>query len=57
MNIYIFSLLVGYSLSGVDHAIGTLHSYFKKTTGHLKYVFTDIPNNYYLKKYADLGFM
>ena len=55
MNIYIFSLLVGYSFSGVDHSIGTLHSYFKKTKAPLKYVFTDIPNNYFLEKYADLG--
>lgn len=55
MNIYIFSLLVGYAVSGVDHSIGTLHSYFKKVKFPLKYVFTDIPDNHNLKKYSDLG--
>lgn len=55
MNIYIFSLLVGYEISGVDHSIGTLHTFFKQLQTPLKYVFTEIPTNTALKNYTDIG--
>ena len=55
MSIYIFTLLVGYELSGVDHAIGKLHAFFKKTEAPLKYVFSEIPSNEALKRYTDMG--
>lgn len=55
MSIYIFSLLVGYEVSGVDNSIGTLHTFLKKLKAPLKYVFTEIPNNTALKCYTDLG--
>ncbi len=55
MSIYIFSLLVDYEISGVDHAIGILHTFLKKSEMPLKYVYTDIPSNDSLKNYTDLG--
>ena len=55
MSIYIFNLLVGYEISGVDHAIGTLHTFFKQLEAPQKYVFTEIPTNNALKNYTDIG--
>jgi accessory Sec system glycosylation protein GtfA len=55
MSIYIFSLLVGYEVSGVDHAIGVLHTFFKELKKPLRYIFTEVPNNAALKCYTKLG--
>ncbi|MBP3784206.1 MAG: glycosyltransferase [Butyrivibrio sp.] len=55
MSIYIFSLLVGYVISGVDHAIGMSYSIIKQLNTQAKYVFTEIPTNKALKRYTDMG--
>ena len=55
MAIYVFSLLVGYELSGVDVALARRGQYFKKTNSTIKYIFTEIPERRYIDRYQQLG--
>lgn len=55
MAIYVFSLLVNYELSGVDHAQGIRSSFLRKTNQSVKYIFTDLPGRNDIKKYKELG--
>ena len=55
MAIYVFSLLVGYYLGGVDYAQGTRFPYLKKLSAPVKYVYTDVPRNREISEYRRLG--
>lgn len=55
MSIYVFNLLVGYELSGVDIALARRNNYFKKLNTIVKYVFTDLPSKNYIERYNNLG--
>ena len=55
MSIYVFSLLVGYELSGVDVAIGRRSEYFRNTNTPVKYIFTELPDQYYIDRYIQCG--
>lgn len=55
MAIYVFSLLTGYQLSGVDYAQGKRNDYLKKVNQPVKYVFTDVPKKRDIQVYKNLG--
>ena len=55
MTIYVFSLLVGYEVSGVDNAQGYRDNFLKKTAYDRKYIFTQIPQEEYIEIYNNLG--
>lgn len=55
MSIYVFSLLVGYELSGVDVALARRNKYFKKSNEMIKYIFTELPSLIYIDRYKKLG--
>ena len=55
MAIYVFSLLVGYELSGVDVAQGRRSEYLRKTNSKVKYMFIDLPEQDYIERYNKLG--
>lgn len=55
MAIYDFSILSWYELGGVDVAQGRRDSYFKKIGEEANYIFTDLPTEYYIQRYENLG--
>lgn len=55
MTIYVFSLLVGYEVSGVDSAQGNRDNFLKKTSYDRKYIFAQIPQEEYIQRYNNLG--
>lgn len=57
MSIYVFSLLVGYEMSGVDVAIGRRSQYFRNANLPVKYVFTALPDQYYIDRYIECGIL
>lgn len=55
MSIYVFSLLSGFTLGGMDYAQGARHKYLKKTSHPVKYIYTNIPTSYSLHQYSQTG--
>ena len=55
MSIYVFSLLIGYELSGVDFAQGRRISYLCKRGIPVKHVFTSIPELKHIEHYINCG--
>jgi len=55
MSIYVFSLLSGFTLGGMDYAQGARNKYLKKLSQPIKYIYTNIPTNYSLCQYAQTG--
>ena len=55
MTIYVFSLLVGYEISGVDIAQGSREKFLKKTNYNRKYIFTKIPEEKDILAYKKAG--
>lgn len=55
MAIYVFSLLEGYELSGVDIAQGRRNKYLKKINAKIKYIFTELPSLRFIDRYKKLG--
>lgn len=55
MAIYVFSLLVGYVPSGVDYALGMRYGYLKDLQQPVKYVFTQVPTERYVRRYEQMG--
>ena len=55
MSIYVFSLLSGYELSGVDIAQGRRAEYFRKLNTSVKYVFNELPNQNTIDRYVKCG--
>lgn len=55
MSIYVFSLLIGYELSGVDVAQGRRSSYLCKRGIPVKHVFTSIPELKHIEHYINCG--
>ena len=51
MSVYVFNLLVGYLPNGVDNAQAKRYEYLKDLGVPVKYVFTDMPWNRYIKRY------
>ncbi len=55
MSIFVFSLLVGYTTSGVDYALGVRSAFLRKADEHVKYILTEPPTEYYVYRYRDMG--
>ena len=55
MSIYVFSLLSGYELSGVDIAQGRRAEYFRKLNTPVKYVFNELPSQDAIDQYVRCG--
>ncbi len=55
MSVYVFSLLVGYEMSGIDIAQGRRSKYLRKLNIPVKYVFTELPDQYYIDRYTKCG--
>ena len=55
MAIYVFNLLVGYYLGGVDYAQGTRAPYLRNISKTVKYIFTDVPREREISEYQKLG--
>lgn len=55
MAIYVFNLLVGYVISGVEHAQGYRASILKDFPHPVKFVFTELPRRKDINKYKKIG--
>lgn len=55
MSIYIFSILSGYEMGGVDAAQARRGKMLEKSGEKVTYVFTDVPDEYYIRRYRNLG--
>lgn len=55
MAIYVFSLLTGYEMGGVDYAQAGRDQLLRASGQEVKYIFTEAPAEKYIKRYADLG--
>ena len=55
MAIYVFSLLTGYEMGGVDYAQAGRDNMLRASGQEIKYIFTEAPIEKYIKRYADLG--
>ena len=55
MSIYIFSILSGYEMGGVDAAQARRGRMLDKTGEKVNYIFTDAPEEYYIQRYRNLG--
>ncbi len=55
MSIYIFSILSGYEMGGVDAAQARRGRMLEKTGEKVNYIFTDAPEEYYIQRYRKHG--
>ena len=55
MAIYVFSILSGYEMGGVDAAQARRGKMLEKSGEKVTYVFTDVPDEYYIRRYRNLG--
>ena len=55
MAIYVFSLLTGYEMGGVDYAQSGRDQLLRASGQEVKYIFTEAPEQKYIKRYADIG--
>ena len=55
MAIYVFSLLTGYEMGGVDYAQAARDKMLRASGQEIKYIFTEAPMEKYIKRYANLG--
>ena len=55
MAIYVFSILSGYPMSGVDTAQSRRGKMLEKSGEKVTYIFTDLPDEYYIQRYRMYG--
>ena len=55
MAVYVFSILSGYPMSGVDTAQARRGRMIEKSGEKIKYIFTDVPDEYYIQRYRTYG--
>lgn len=55
MALYIFNLLVGFYPNGIDSAQGIRRNYLRKLNTPIRHVFTDLPTQYFVKQYLNMG--
>lgn len=55
MSVYVFSLLVGYYVNGIDLAQARRCRYLKKLAAPVKYIYTKWPSDYFVSQYRDFG--